>query len=198
MSEGDPLPLHRRSITYEAFTAGEDSMRMVASFVDQRPWRDYAPINGVVHQMQLEVTVRVSDRTITSAQARMSAFPHAECPAITDSFSQLVGLRVIGGFGREINKRFSGVLGCSHLHEMSRGLGPAIVQAAISWHSRNRAQAQEIQTRPSPGVADSCHVWARGGIGEQKFDAGWRIGDPAQPDEYPVPPLAHFLGQAGS
>jgi Protein of unknown function (DUF2889) len=194
----EELPLHRRTITYEAFTCGADSMRVVGRFVDERPWSPASPPNGVLHQMQLEATVRVSDRTITSARADMSAYPHAECPAVTAGFEQLVGLRVVGGFGREINKRFAGVLGCSHLHELVRGLGPAIVQAAISWHSRNRADAQEVQSSASPGTIGTCHVWAPGGIGEQKFAAGWRIGDPEQPNPYPVPPLAHFRTPAAA
>jgi len=81
------------------------------------------------------------------------------------------------------------VRGCAHLHELARGLGPAAVQALISWHSRNRPNTGEGQTTPSPGTFNTCHVWAAGGVGEQKLAAGWRIG---RGTAYPVPPVAHF------
>jgi hypothetical protein len=138
------------------------------------------------------VTVRVSDRTITAARSTMSAFPHAECPAITPAFEGLVGLQLRGGFGRELNGRFAGVNGCAHLHELARGLGPAAVQALISWHSRSRREG-ELRSTPSPGTLNTCHVWAAGGVGEQKLEAGWRIG---RGTDYPVPSIASFRAAA--
>jgi Protein of unknown function (DUF2889) len=190
VSEPDePVALHKRSVAYEAFTAGPDELRIVGTFRDERPWSPDAPPRGVLHEMTLEVSVRVSDRTITAARSRMSAFPHAECPAIAPAFADLVGLQLRGGFGRAVNERFVGVRGCAHLHELARGLGPAAVQALISWQSRARTQAGAEQTTPSTGTRDTCHVWAAGGVGEQKLAAGWSIG---RERAYPVPPLATF------
>ena len=42
-----------------------------------------------VHDMDLDITVRKDDLTITAATATMARFPHAECPSITDAFGQL-------------------------------------------------------------------------------------------------------------
>lgn len=187
----DPVALHRRSVSYEAFETGEDEIRVVGWFRDERPWSPERPPRGVLHEMTLEVTVRVSDRTITAARAVMSAFPHAECPAITPAFDQLVGVQLRGGFGREVNGRFAGIQGCAHLHELARGLGPAAVQAMISWHSRHRRAKGELRSTPSPGAANTCHVWATGGVGDQKFAAGWRIGED---DTYPIPAVSEFQG----
>jgi Protein of unknown function (DUF2889) len=193
MSADAEIPLHRRTVSYEAFAAGPDEVRIVGRFQDVRPWSPSAPPGGVLHEMTLEVTVRVSDRTITSARSAMAAFPHAECPAIVPAFDALVGIQLRGGFGREVAARFAGVNGCAHLHELARGLGPAAVQALISWTSRHRREG-ELRSTPSPGTLNTCHVWASGGAGEQKFEAGWRIG---RDSTYPVPSVAHFQAAAG-
>jgi hypothetical protein len=38
-------------------------------------------------------------------------------------------------------------------------------------------------------LRNSCHIWAEGGIGEQKLDAGWRPGLTG----YPAPTLEQWL-----
>lgn len=191
------VPLHTRTISYRAYEVDADHFDVVADFADVREWRPEPFVDGRVHEMRLEVTVRRADLTIMAARAGMSAYPHAECPLISSRFEQLVGLRVVGGYAREIDKRFKGGNGCAHLHEIARGLGPAVVQASVSAHARHRGAAGRVQTTPSPGVANTCHIWVTGGIGDQKFTAGWRIGDPAQPDEYPIPPVEHFRARLG-
>ena len=46
---------------------------------------------STVHDMELRVTVRVADMTITEADAVMHTFPHAECPGIVEAFAGLAG-----------------------------------------------------------------------------------------------------------
>jgi hypothetical protein len=44
-----------------------------------------------------------------------------------------------------------------------------------------------------PWARNSCHVWAEGGVAEQKLAAGWRPGR----GTYPAPPLEDILAGAG-
>ena len=90
------LPLHRRSIQYEAFDGG-DAVEVVGTLVDTRPWAEDGRSILTVHDMELRVTVRVSDLTITAASAEMRTFPHVECPGITEAFAGLAGLSVTTG-----------------------------------------------------------------------------------------------------
>jgi hypothetical protein len=190
------VPLHDRTITYEAWVTGPDEIRIAGHFRDRRPWQPDDLPNGVLHEMDLVVRVRPSDRVITSVDASMKTYPHAECPSITPSFDQLAGLSVVGGFGWNVRERFSGVRGCAHLHEIARGLGPAAVQALIAYSGWTRPPGR-VQAEPSPATRNSCHVWAAGGPGEQKFDAGWRLGGDAPHPGYPVPPVEWFRSNRG-
>jgi Protein of unknown function (DUF2889) len=181
------IPLHRRSLEYEAFD-NEDHLILVGRLRDTRPWADQGQAISVVHDMELRVMVRLDNMTITEASATMHAFPHTECPGIVQAFAGLVGLSVARGYTREVQARFGGTRGCTHLEQLARSLGPVVIQAVTSKraHAVSRGEAPDLITgQGSPWARDSCHVWAEGGIAEQKLDAGWRPGT----GPYPALPL---------
>jgi hypothetical protein len=174
----DPIPLHRRTIEFEAFDAGE-TLVVVGKLRDSRPWADGRDAVAQVHDMELRVTVRIDDMTITESVAEMHTFPHAECPAIVPAFAGLVGLSVARGYTREVQSRFGGPKGCTHLEQLARSLGPLVVQAVTSRRARavNRGETENLLAAgASPWARDSCHVWAEGGVADQKLAAGWRPG----------------------
>ncbi len=186
----DPVPLHRRSIEYEAFEVGEELV-IVGRLRDTRPWADDGASIATVHEMELRVTVRIADMTITEARARMDTFPHAECPGIVGAFRQLEGLSVTRGYTREVQARFAGPKGCTHLEQLARSLGPVVVQAVTSRRAREVAAGGLVDLLSgggSPWARDSCHVWAEGGVADQKLAAGWRPGT----GPYPAPALETF------
>jgi hypothetical protein len=139
----DGVPLHRRSIEYEAFDRG-DHLEVVGKLKDTRPWADDGSTLATVHDMELRVTVRRDDLTIVG------------CPR-----------------------------GCTHLEQLARSLGPLVIQAVTSRRARSMAEggAEEVMMPgSSPWARDSCHIWAEGGVGDQKLAAGWRPGR----GEYPA------------
>jgi Protein of unknown function (DUF2889) len=179
------VPLHRRSIVYESFDRG-DHLRVVGHLTDVRPWAEADGEVSLVHDMELAVTVRLDDLTITEAASRMHVFPHAECPAIIDAFSSLVGLSVVRGYTREVQSRFGGPRGCSHLEHLARSLGPVVVQSVTSRRALavSRGDLADLLSGTStPWARDSCHIWAEGGVADQKLAAGWRPGT----GPYPAP-----------
>jgi hypothetical protein len=190
-------PLHRRTVTVTAYERGDQEVEVEAELCDERPWA--RPDSGggaggggsaaVIHRMALTVVVRLADRLITEARADMRTFPHAECPRITPAFEGLVGLSVGSGFNRAVQERFRGVSGCSHLYELARLLGPAVVQVGISANARRRlAGRPSHDPRSTAGVLNSCHIWAPEGVGLRKLEAGWQPGR----GPFPVPELDAF------
>jgi hypothetical protein len=191
------VPVHRRSIEYEAFEV-DDALTIVGKLQDSRPWAQ-SPDVGRVHDMELRVTVRMTDFTITDAEAVMHAFPHAECPGIVDAFQGMVGLSVARGYTRAVQERFGGVSGCTHMEHLARSLGPVVIQAATSCMARSRFDGQPARgfgdTGTSPvAIRNSCHIWAEDGIAEQKLALGWQPGR----DDYPAPALVHFARRAST
>jgi hypothetical protein len=190
MNDGESdteVPLHRRSIVYDAFDDGED-LRVRARLEDVRPWADGERSVALVHDMTLSIAVRVADMTVTDATADMHVFPHTECPAILSAFEGLVGLSVARGYTREVQRRFGGPRGCSHLEHLARSLGPVVVQAVTSRRARalsRGATPDLLAGAATPWARDTCHIWAEGGVADQKLQAGWRPGV----GPYPALPL---------
>jgi Protein of unknown function (DUF2889) len=192
----DAVPLHRRSVEFEAFDGGE-TIVVVGTLRDSRPWAEDGRAVQTVHDMELKVTVRVDTMTITEATAVMRTFPHIECPGITDAFAELVGLSVTRGYTRAVQSRFGGPRGCTHLEQLARSLGPVVVQAVTSRRARAVAlgqQADLLSGAGSPWARDSCHIWAEGGVADQKLAAGWRPGV----GPYPAPAVVTFRDPSAS
>ena len=189
------MPLHQRSIDFRAFDAGEELL-VIGRLRDSRPWAEGGDSVTVVHDMELRVRVRLADLTITDSTAVMHTFPHAECPGIEEAFAGLAGLDVARGFTREVARRFGGPRGCTHLEHLARSLGPVVIQAVTSCRARamSRHEAPDpLSGTRGPWALDSCHVWAAGGIAEQKLAAGWRPGT----GPYPAPALVTFRRREG-
>ena len=205
MSPVDPspdlgaVPVHRRTMVFDAYDDGEE-IRVVARLRDERPWA--GPVGAIehLHDMELDVGVRKADMSIASVRATMERFPHAECPSITGAFEGLVGLRVTRGYTRAVQECFGGPRGCAHLEHLARAVGTVVVQAVTSgnarardWSSLDRPASEDAEQLNAARAAmrDTCHVWAEGGPGHRKLDAGWRPGR----DEYPAPPVAVVLAR---
>ena len=192
------VPLHRRAIDYRAYVDADDLL-VVGRLTDSRPWAEDGSAVATVHDMELRVRVRTSDLTITGATAVMHTFPHTECPTIEAAFDSLVGLSVARGYTREVQTRFGGPRGCTHLEHLARSLGPVVIQSVTSRRALavSRDESEDLLAgggaTGSPWARDSCHIWAEGGIADQKLAAGWRPGVGG----YPSPALVTFLGRDG-
>ena len=194
MIETDEVPTHVRTVELRVYER-PDVFVVVAGLQDHRPWAAGTSKVENVHHMALTVTVRRSDLTIVAAEAEMLRFPHVECRQIEEAFCGLVGLSVARGYTRAVQDRFGRTLGCTHLEFLARSIGPAVVQAVTSSGAR-----AAVVGLGGPGVgsgnvgagtnwvADSCHVWAVGGVGEQKLALGWRPGL----SEYPAPTVVEL------
>ena len=198
--DGDLVPLHRRSIEYQVTLDGDDLV-VVGRLVDSRPWAEDGSFVARVHDIELRVRVRSSDLTIVGATAVMHTYPHTECPGIEAAFAGLEGLSVARGYTREIGVRFGGPRGCTHLEHLARSLGPVVIQAVTSRRALavSRGEAEDLVSGAgasgSPWARDSCHIWAEGGIADQKLAAGWHPGV----GPYPSPALVTFrTGSTGS
>jgi len=190
-ADGSETPLHHRSIDMQVFER-EGHLVVIGILHDQRPWAsgEFGPRS--VHRMELGIVVRRSDLVIVDAEATMHTFPHAECPNIEGSFSDLVGLSISRGYTNAVQKRFGRERGCSHLEFLARALGPVVIQALSASAARRLENGGDEGGVLAEGglqwLTNTCHLWAEGGIGEQKVAAGWR---PAK-ETYPAPSLVEI------
>jgi hypothetical protein len=189
------VPTHSRRIDLDVFER-DGEFEVVGRLFDDRPWAAGTDQVEHVHDVELAVTVRRSDLTITAARARMRRFPHHECPEIEGAFSGLVGLCVARGYSRAVQERFGRSLGCAHLELLARMVGPVVIQAIPSSTLRHRgveAAGSMLAGAGAGWLSDTCHVWRDGGPGPAKLAIGWRPGSTS----YPAPAVEEIVADMG-
>lgn len=191
----DDVALHHRVVEFSVYDRGEH-MAVIGTLRDERPWAAPAGDIDQVHDMGLAVLVRGEDLAIVDVDVEMRRFPHPECRAIEAAFSGLVGLHVGRGYTRAVQERFGRSLGCTHLEFMARAVAPVVIQALASYRRQSGTDAEDVGGARRGAVdwlAGSCHIWAEGGVAEQKVALGWRPGG----RRYPAPSLVELGRSSG-
>ena len=174
------LPAHVRTIQIDAAELDpEDAparLRVHGVLEDRRPrgvpdWLQHE--GDVIHRMEVMLTVRHPDLTITAVETRMSAFPHPGiCPDALPAVQSLVGLRVDRGFTRAVNERLGRDKGCTHLTALILAMGPVVRQGAGAAFGFGRGRSPE-GARERPWFINSCQAWREGGPLHTRWMEGW-------------------------
>jgi hypothetical protein len=100
------MDIFQRSIHSNVKKTDDDHLSVTSSLLD------------LEHSFHLEMTVRISDRTIESATGAMSKTPLTRCLRGVEGIPELAGLVVERGILRELKQRLGGPRGCTHMVEL--------------------------------------------------------------------------------
>jgi hypothetical protein len=197
--------VHTRTYDIHAVVVDDHHFKLIGRINDVKPdglWgiRDTSPM--ALHDMTVELTVRVSDVTIVDAVTTMTTHPQVECPSIVPAYQQLVGLSIARGFTQKVKELFGGPRACTHIGALINAMAPVAMQTlwAFSNVSADVAADESVasaaeQTREDRAAAvrarnrNSCHVWA---------DDGPMVAVLAAGNDVPIPLWAvHRLGELG-
>jgi len=111
-----------------------------------------------LHDMSIRLTVD-DEFLIHDVQARTDRSPFGLCPAITERYRQLIGVRVGPGWSLKLRELFGGISGCTHMTEL---LGPVATTLFQTIYGRRYDQddAKPPEDRPPPLVLNTCHALA--------------------------------------
>lgn len=185
-----PLPppvgrqhLHTRRVTCQGFFREDGLWDIEGRITDEKSyehaneWRGPLKPGDYVHDMSIRLTLD-HKFTIVDVEAVTDKSPYRMCGDITPDFKKLIGLRIGGGFHREVRARLGGVHGCTHIVEL---LGPVATTAfqtvsskkASELNREHRAKSGNLpkptvvdalaKPRRKPYVVDTCHAWAADG-----------------------------------
>lgn len=194
--------LHTRRYETRVYQAADDELLVRGAVSDTKPPGLYVqgdPDPIEIHQMQLELRVRLPKLEITEARVLFETHPHSKCPVIAADYQKLVGLSIARGFTHEIRHLFGGPKGCTHTNALLQAMAPAVVQATWSVSvRRGRASGQsgaplspEERTRRMAGNLNTCHIWAEDG----DHVAAIRRGERAEYPPLPVRARLRALGR---
>lgn len=174
---------HRRRIDVQIHARGNGLWEVDAEIVDVKT-RD-TPLAGdirragePIHDMLLRIVVD-EQFNIVEAGAETRAMPYpGQCDDHGDAYSSLVGLNLMKGFRRAVMERLGGIVGCTHLTELTQVLPTAVVQAFAGEVLDTREQSDSLER---PFQIDRCHALRADGPAVKLFYPRWYRGtqDPA-------------------
>jgi DUF2889 family protein len=172
--------LHTRRVTCQGFFREDGLWDIEGRITDEKSyehaneWRGPLKPGDFVHDMSIRLTL--NDRfTIVDVDAVTDKSPYRICGDVTPDFKKLIGLRVGGGFHREVRARLGGVHGCTHIVELLGPVATTAFQTISSGKARELERAHRAKSDPAPRedapskprrkpyVIDTCHAWAANG-----------------------------------
>ncbi len=182
---------HRRSIEVNIFSRGNGLWEVDAAITDVKT-HDFPLAGGMrragepIHDMLLRIVI--DDRlNILEAGSETRAMPYeGHCgnfgDDLGDVYQRLAGLNLLKGFRREVNQRLGGVVGCTHLTELTQVLPTAVVQAFAGDVIDTR---EDSGSNTQPFQIDRCHALRQDGPVVRMFYPRWHRQTP------PAPPVSH-------
>jgi Protein of unknown function (DUF2889) len=172
--------LHTRRVTCQGFFREDGLWDIEGRITDEKSyehaneWRGPLKPGDFVHDMSIRLTL--NDRfTIVDVDAVTDKSPYRICGNVTPDFKKLIGLRVGGGFHREVRARLGGVHGCTHIVELLGPVATTAFQTISSGKARELERAHRAKSDPAPQedapskprrkpyVIDTCHACAADG-----------------------------------
>lgn len=157
--------IHRRSVQCGGYQREDGLWDIEGHLVDTKTYAftnrergEIAP-GEPVHEMWLRLTVD-DELLVRAVEAVTDAGPFSVCPAITDRFQQLRGLRIGHGWRQRVYKLLGGVNGCTHLVEL---LGPVATTAFQTIYPIKSRRQESRPDAKKPLMLDSCHALASDG-----------------------------------
>jgi hypothetical protein len=166
---------HTRRIDVQVYARGNGQWEVDAVLTDVKT-RDaplghtVRPAGAPIHDMLLRLVIDERLNILESgALTRAMPYP-GQCDDYGDVYGQLAGLNLLKGFRQQVMHRLGGVVGCTHLTELSQVLPTAVVQAfageVIDTRGDNPASDQPFQI-------DRCHALRADGPAVQTFYPRW-------------------------
>ena len=192
--------LHDRQYSVQVYRKSDRELLARGRVRDTKPpglYVDGDPDPLTIHDMVVDLTVAFPSFEITDVDMNFDTHPQPMCPAITESYRQLVGLSIARGYTHRLRELFGGPRGCAHVTALLQAMGPALIQSAWSMGIRG-GRATEGFGGVAPGSTpderiglnlNTCHVWAEDAELVQRVRAGDRLG--------PTIPIATRLRELG-
>ena len=182
-----PLPhrrlVHRRSLSVEVYARDDGLWDLQAELRDVKT-RDLTlserirPAGVPVHDMLLIVTINDA-LDIVDARSHTLFSPYDTCGDHAEVYGRLIGLNLLRGFRAAVRERLGGVLGCTHLTELTQVLPTAAIQGLAGLAKIALPVTETGRPAGMPFQLDRCHALRLDGPAVAEFYPRWA--QPAAP-----------------
>lgn len=157
--------LHTRRIDFTGYRRSDGLFEVEGRVIDRKT-QDFhhrggrsVPAGDAIHDMGVRVVYDI-DMTVREIGTFTDSAPYVRCPEGGRALQVLVGLRMTGGWTREVRSRLSGARSCTHLMEI---LTPMATAAFQSLGTLRVAGPERLDAEGRPVQIDSCYAYAAEG-----------------------------------
>jgi hypothetical protein len=164
-----PLPppvsrkqIHERQIDMRGYARDDGLFDIEGHVIDRKPETFTVHLGPTVtagssiHEMWVRLTID-DQFEVRDAAAVTDAGPYADCRDAPPSLQRIVGVRIGGGWTREVKARLGGVQSCTHLMELLIPMGTVAFQAL---YLTLRERPMPLDKAGRPVKIDSCYAFA--------------------------------------
>ena len=177
--------IHTREIKTQVYRREDGLWDIEASLIDTKA-KDFPLASGVklagepIHHMILSLVID-NQFNVLAASARTQSAPYVGyCDKIEPNYQMLVGLNLLNGFRGAVKEKFAGILGCSHMTELSTILPTVAIQAFAG----EVIKVADHGTGEMPFQLNRCHALRTDGDAVKKYHPTW-FGMPLTPKDIP-------------
>jgi hypothetical protein len=166
---------HTRRFQCEGYHRADGLWDIEITMIDTKP-EDFPMTRQVLlagqpmHHMALRLTID-SGYVIHDVLVNSLASPYpGTCDSISQAYRGLIGLNLMKGFRKEVQTRFQGVQGCTHVSEMFLLAPTVAIQSLVEerWHTRHTSQERPLEI-------DGCHALSESGsIIREVYPKWWK------------------------
>jgi hypothetical protein len=162
--------LHTRTISIHGYRRSDALWDVEGRLTDQRTQDVHFPGRvqrggEPIHDMSIRLTVDATGLIVGIVAVTDIGPFQGVCGAIAPAYESLNGVRVGPGFRSTINKRFAGVLGCTHMTELLLAMGTGVIQTLVG----SITHPADVK----PFSLDGCHAFDTTGPVVAEFHPRW-------------------------
>lgn len=154
--------LHHRRIDMRGYRRSDGLFEIEGRVTDHKP-HDFLPYSGgrfvpvgqPVHDMGVRI-VYDADLRVHAIDTFTDASPYAHCPEGGRALQAMKGLRMAGGWSKEVRSRLKGARSCTHLMEL---LIPMATAAFQSLSTLGLTRVDRLDATGRPMKIDSCYAY---------------------------------------
>ena len=179
--------IHHRHIDMRGFRRSDGLYEVEGRVTDRKPF-DFrpggdgktVPAEQAIHDMGVRL-VFDEQMIVRDVFTFMEATPWPACLGGGLALRTLIGLRIGGGWTREVKTRLGGAASCTHLMELLIPMATAAIQ---SMSPQRNAGPDRLDASGRPVKIDSCYAYGAGSdVIKRRWPGFYRPVEPALPTD---------------
>jgi hypothetical protein len=180
--------MHRRTIVCDAYLRDDGLWEVEARLRDTKPFeyehfsRGHLEADSAVHDMMLRLTAD-DDVVVREIDGEMAMTPFLGCQDVLPRMRELIGLRLVAGWRKELKRRIGRRDSCTHLIDLIAPAATTLYQAiGMGKNPAGHHILRELaEASAPPYFLGDCYSWREDGENARRYLPRFATPDPGEP-----------------